>query len=390
MPRVERGWRRAHDDDLRRREQRVERTEQRRVAFGVALERVQRGAYRALRGVEVALLAEQMAERNEHVRRDAVTRRQRLVGERFRLVDQRLVIVCGEEEAAALVLEMREQHVGERAGEVEVAVAPAALEQLEHAGREQRVVVEISRKPRAAILVRGLEPAVLPELRADEVERARRGLRVVGPRQSPRGAREPADHQPVPRGEDLLVASGPDTARARGEQLGARGIEERDRCLRVQADLRTRGGRLDRQMQMPESMLEVRRGRRAVRVREAEHAFREPTLVRRQQRIELRRRPDVELAFLVLRVRVERAVEAAVRRLHAADDPVRGLDSDAAIERHDGGRERLRIERQQRCVVVQHLLEMRDRPFAIDAVTKEPAAELVVEAARAPSDRASA
>ncbi len=60
--------------------------------------------------------------------------------------------------------------------------------------------------------------------------------------------------------------------------------------------------------------------------------------------------------------------------------PVRGLDSDAAIERHDGGRERLRIERQQRCVVVQHLLEMRDRPFAIDAVTKEPAAELVVEA----------
>ena len=134
------------------------------MAFGVALERVQRGAHRALRGVEVALLAEQMAERNEHVRRDAVTRRQRLVGERFRLVDQRLVIVCSEEEAAALVLETREQRVGERAGEVEVAVAPAALEELEHAGREQRVVVEISRKPRAAILVRGFEPAVLPEL----------------------------------------------------------------------------------------------------------------------------------------------------------------------------------------------------------------------------------
>ena len=105
-------------------------------------------------------------------------------------MDQRLVIASREEEAAALVLEALEQRVGELARELEVAVAPAVLKQLEHAGREQRVVVQIRREARAPVLVHGLEPAVVQEPRADEVERARRGFGIVGPDEPSRGARE--------------------------------------------------------------------------------------------------------------------------------------------------------------------------------------------------------
>src|SRR4029077_18684101 len=37
------------------------------------------------------------------------------------------------------------------------------------------------------------------------------------------------------------------------------------------------------------------------------------------------------------------------------------------------------VHREQRGVVVEHLLEMRNRPFGVDAVAAEPAAELTVD-----------
>src|SRR4029077_18503270 len=37
------------------------------------------------------------------------------------------------------------------------------------------------------------------------------------------------------------------------------------------------------------------------------------------------------------------------------------------------------VHREQRGVVVEHLLEMRNRPFGVDAVAAEPAAELIVD-----------
>ena len=40
----------------------------------------------------------------------------------------------------------------------------------------------------------------------------------------------------------------------------------------------------------------------------------------------------------------------------------------------------IRIKREKRRVVVEHLFEVRDRPFGIDAVAAETAAELVVDA----------
>ena len=218
-PRVELRRGRAHHDQRRRSEQLVERVQQRRVALGVAPDRVEPGAHRALGRVEIALLAEQVPELDEDARRDPVAGWDRFVREGLRLVDQRFVIVGGEVEAAALVLEMREQRVDELAREVEVAAAPAALQQLEQAVREERVVVEIRREARAAVLVRRLEAAAAPELGADEIHGARRGVGEVGACERARGAREPRDHQSVPRDEHLLVAARPDALLACGEKL---------------------------------------------------------------------------------------------------------------------------------------------------------------------------
>ena len=82
-----------------------------------------------------------------------------------------------------------------------------------------------------------------------------------------------------------------------------------------------------------------------------------------------------------LGVGVELEQIAAVRALHVAQHPVRGLAGDAREQLVAGGDRGLRVERQQRAVVVQHLLEVRDRPVAVDRVAAEAAAELVVDAA---------
>ena len=74
-------------------------------------------------------------------------------------------------------------------------------------------------------------------------------------------------------------------------------------------------------------------------------------------------------------------MERAVGRAHLAHEPADDVARDVAERGFAGRARRIGIQRQQRRVVVQHLLEVRDRPLAVDAVTAEAAAELVVNAA---------
>src|SRR5690606_8015722 len=95
-----------------------------------ALQRLARGDEPALRSIDVRVLAEQMSKTEQRAGGDAVAGRCRFVGEGFRPMDERLVIVRGEEESAVFaVLEMRKQRVGKRTGEVEILAAPAVLQQ---------------------------------------------------------------------------------------------------------------------------------------------------------------------------------------------------------------------------------------------------------------------
>src|SRR5262249_15011332 len=94
----------------------------------------------------------------------------------------------------------------------------------------------------------------------------------------------------------------------------------------------------------------------------------------------LGRRPDVELSFLVLGVSVERRVKAALRGLHLAHHPLHGLPYHALERRLPGDQPRIAVESEQRRVVVEHLLEVRDAQILVDAVAGEAAADVVINA----------
>ena len=109
----------------------------------------------------------------------------------------------------------------------------------------------------------------------------------------------------------------------------------------------------------------------------------EKTRVGAQHGLDLALVPDVEAPLLALAVGVEGGGESAGFDDHLAQQPVHGL-ADAGLEQG-----RLRSlpyegeEVENLRVVVKHLLEMRDQPQRVGRVTREAAAEMVVDAALA-------
>src|SRR5579863_7777367 len=97
-------------------------------------------------------------------------------------MNELLMIRGGEEKSAALpVLELREQDGAERLRKLQVAAAPAGLQQFEQGVGEKRVVVEIGRQMRAPILGGGQKAAVAPQGVTDEIDGGRGGLGQIGP-----------------------------------------------------------------------------------------------------------------------------------------------------------------------------------------------------------------
>ena len=82
----------------------------------------------------------------------------------------------------------------------------------------------------------------------------------------------------------------------------------------------------------------------------------------------------------MLAVGVDTGIEGALGRAHVAQHPRH--DPSRRVREYDlaGRAPGIRIKREKRRVVVEHLFEVRDRPFGIDAVAAETAAELVVDA----------
>ncbi len=218
---------------------------------------------------------------------------------------------------------------------------------------------------RASILVRGEQPPVAPHAGANELERAARRRRPLGPAEHAPGVRHAADRERVPRHQHFFVAARAHSLFARGKQFSPGVIDER------------LGARLEgaRRVQVPVPVLEIRRP-----VQPKARGERQVFLLG-QELLRLLAAPDVELALLVLAVCIERGVVAALRRLHLAHDPPRGLPGATRVEhvvRHEPD---VGEQGEQRAVVVEHLLEVRDHPLRVDAVAAESAAELVIDAA---------
>jgi len=122
------------------------------------------------------------------------------------------------------------------------------------------------------------------------------------------------------------------------------------------------------------------------RLVEAEAAAEHAPFERRQRCLRLGARPHVELALVALRVGVVGGIETAPHFfgrvvLHFAQEPLAGFRRAAPKERVARGQRRLAVSREQRAVVVQHLLEVRNHPELIDRVARETATQLVVHAA---------
>src|SRR6266487_5277412 len=94
-------------------------------------------AQRALCGVEVTRLAQPVAEREERLRSDTVARRRRIVVRRLGPMDQRLVVVAGEKEAAARrILEPLEQGFGDFDRPGQILRPERRLQELEQCGEQ--------------------------------------------------------------------------------------------------------------------------------------------------------------------------------------------------------------------------------------------------------------
>src|SRR6202034_137377 len=101
-------------------------------------------AQSALRRIQVTGLAEQEAQADQHGCRDAVTRRDGLVGEAFAAVNELFVILGREEKSTVgFIFELIQQHLGQLARKIEIAAAPAGLQYLEQRVGEEGVVIEI-------------------------------------------------------------------------------------------------------------------------------------------------------------------------------------------------------------------------------------------------------
>jgi hypothetical protein len=158
-----------------------------------------------------------------------------------------------------------------------------------------------------------------------------------------------------------------------GRMRFSRAAKSFSRARKEQGDVRESSGPAI--LGVPVAILEVRR---AV---EAPAPSRQRRLLRRQQMLDFGAIPDVVLAFLALRVGIERGVIAAVGRLHFAHHPGRGFFGDAGEQGVAALRPGVGAERQQRPVVVEHFFEVGNFPALVDAVAAEAAADLVVDAA---------
>src|SRR5882672_2433474 len=113
---------------------------------------------------------------------------------------------------------------------------------------------------------------------------------------------------------------------------------------------------------------------------DAEIADRQLELLRRQQARKFRARPAVELAFVPFAVRIFGGIKAALGMGHVAQDVIEDVARALRMARLPSYQPSIEIQLRELGVVVEHLFEMRHKPFSIYGVAGEAAAELIMNA----------
>src|SRR4030095_16683231 len=142
--------------------------------------------------------------------------------------DQRLMIVAGEEESTGGgIPEVGNRGVHQPLRRLEVTPVLHRLEDIEQCGDEERVIVEMRMQLGAAVLPCAEQAITALQLTLDKRDGVDRDLAIAGIVEQLRRLGEGADHQAVPRGENLAVEARLDAPLARREQRGARLLELR-------------------------------------------------------------------------------------------------------------------------------------------------------------------
>ena len=288
--------------------------------------------------------------------------------------DQLLVVAGGGEEAAALgVAEAGDGGVRQRLGLLEPALLEARFVERQQRLQQEGVVLEVGVEAGVAVLVGAQQVPVLVAQRVeDELRAPPRGGEVVLAAEDRARLGEGADRQGVPGGEALVVELRPDAIGTRLVE-GAAGLgKTRWGALFSVCERKAPRGAAGQvedvgalEVALLADAVELDHGLGAV----AEHGA------------DLCRRPDVEAPLLALGVGVESRVEAALGPAHLPQHPVQRLLAGAAVALVAQGLPAVQVGAGQQGVVVEHLLEVGDQPDGVDRVTREAAAELVVDAA---------
>ena len=319
-------------------------------------------------------VVQQLAQLQQQLRRERAARRHGVVGHLARPRDERLMVAGRVEERVRRVIP---EPGGHRRGDVAGGVEPVAIEgelpERDEAEPDRGVVVEVARQVRPARGVRAHHPTVADHLALDELAVADgQRPKIIATERACRLAHRP-QREPVPGGEDLLVARGPGargariverTTRARdgGQQLPLLDPGPARGHARVHADIQDVAAlEIPVARDIPECLDHAR-----VLAEQAVHLF----LV-----------PQVELALVPLAVGVERGVEPAALRRHLAAQPFDRLLGHAPRLRVAGRLPEMDREPREQGVVVEHLLEVGHQPHRVHGIAREPPADLVVDAA---------
>src|SRR6266568_4785071 len=148
--------------------------------------------------------------------------------------EELLLVRARDEPATAWIGEEALDRLAQRHGLGEPARLERRLVEVEQALSQEGVIGEEAGGPERAVLEGAGEPAGGAHVIEDETCRSRRRLDVEGLAENPPAEGERGDHEPVPRGQDLVVAEGGRAAGAGhvqpGPRFGQRGPAVLVRC----------------------------------------------------------------------------------------------------------------------------------------------------------------
>ena len=285
----------------------------------------------------------------------------------------------GVEEAAGFrVPEVLQHRVGHPDRAVQIFSLEAGFVHVQQRRGKAGVVVEIGVEFGLPVLVAAQQAQaarLLPGQMGQNERHAAAGRgEIVGPVEDARGLGERRDHQPVPRGQHLVVAPGFDPFFAHAEQRLPGFGDEPGHVIDVAAEQFGQLCEFERGVQDVAPFEIAFVGHVVVA---AEHL----AGVLAQQAHHLVAFPDEEFSLPTFGIRVLGRVEPALWALHFAHDVVQHVFRDVAEEILAAGLIRFEIQPRQQRVVVQHLLEVRHEPARVDRIAVEPAAQMVVHAA---------